>query len=282
MVPVLAMLGLAFLFKSLTYFFLFLGGSFQQTLQLSTVRAEAMELVFTWACFFGIYLWIDHVDAFEIGLVLIWCVITLLIAIISIYPYVIKPLLIRRNSSVQRDTVLEQRYASLLGNTKVFTTTAMAPNAYAVGLLPGLNFVLISQRIVDEFSEHELAGLIAHELAHLRLNHSFKLYAATCLAIVCGMALNTALAADLRALISNDALRAIACGGLFVGVPLVLIPALFQRNYEHQADLYAARITSAVQVEAMLRHLDELSLGSVTRGGLNYPGLAARIRHLYL
>lgn len=69
-------------------------------------------------------------------------------------------------------------------------------------------------------------------------------------------------------------------GALFYGLPMWLIPALFQRRFEYQADSYAAKIVGKENYVGSLIKLDKLTKGAVEKGGMTHPSLKKRINRL--
>ena len=270
-------LALAIALKLIAYGVAYGTGTLRLSWRMTTPVSEVTEAAFTAVCLFGV-----SAAAFAAGdgrgaELLSYLTLAVFLSAIAVYPFAIRPWFLLRSRSVARDHETEAAHAALLAGTHVYHTDGIRANAYATGGVGSSGVILLSDDLRTGMTPEALSGLLAHELGHLRLGHLPKLYGATLLAMACGLSLNAAFEADLTVLLPHIHYRAGVCGGLFYGVPMVLIPGLLQRRLERQADQYAALVTSPRAVAAMLYRLDELSGGAVTRGGLPYPKLAARL-----
>ena len=144
---------------------------------------------------------------------------------------------------------------------------ALGANAFA---LPG-GHVVVTDTLVDIASDDELLGALAHELGHLHARHA------------------------MRQLIQSSAVATVAAywfgdvSGLAAGVSASLLQAKYSRDFEIEADAYAARVLrasgrSAHGLARLLGRLERLS-GSAGGGSAaaylsSHPPTAERIRRL--
>ena len=158
----------------------------------------------------------------------------------------------RRCNDPERTRVLEQILAALLAEQPAsryrFTVTVVddaSANAFAV---PGGQVVIFHGLLVKAESAEELAGVLAHEVEHIRQRHSLK-------AVFRGLSLRAVLAI-------------VTGSGLGMGPVLEaagMIGSLqYQRADEEAADLGGMQMVQAAQIDPMgivrlLRRLDENS-----------------------
>ena len=205
--------------------------------------------------------------------------IFLVISIVPTYEYLIAPLFIIRNKKLiqkRLNIIIE----NIPGSIQISIVDKEFANAYAIGVLSNTKAILISKDLVNKMTQPELYGIIAHEVGHLKNNHLFKLYLSSLVALLIGY-LSTFY---FYPIIENSGynihvLRAVH-GSLFYGLPIWLIPGLFQRKFEYQADVYAAKIVGEENYINSLKKLDELTNGSVKRGGVTHPSLEKRIKNV--
>ena len=198
--------------------------------------------------------------------------IFLVISIVPTYEYLIAPLFIIRNKKLiqkRLNIIIE----NIPGSIQVSIVDKEFANAYAIGVLSNTKAILISKDLVNNMTQLELNGLIAHEVGHLENNHLFKLYLSSLVALLFGY-LSTFY---FYPIIENSGynihvLRAVH-GSLFYGLPIWLIPGWFQRKFEYQADVHAAKIVGEENYINSLKKLDELANGSVKRGDVTHPTL---------
>ena len=217
----------------------------------------------------------------ELPEIVISIVSFMFLVLIPAYEYFIVPYLILRNNEI---TEVPQKilHIKIPENIKVFVVEKEFTNAYAMGALPNSKTVIISKDLYNSMSKSEIGGVIAHEVGHLMKGHAFKLFLSTLFACFIGYVSTF----YFYPLIDNSGynihvLRGIH-GGFFYGLPLWLIPSVLQRIFEHQADKYAAKVTSEDNVISALEKLDNLSGGRVSKGGITHPPLKKRIDSINL
>lgn len=206
-------------------------------------------------------------------------ILFLTISIVPSYEYLISPLIIIRNEKLV-EINLSNRIKNITGNIKIFKVNKEFANAYAIGVLPNSKSIVLSNDLLQEMSQIELDGIISHEIGHLKKNHLFKLYLSALLALLIGY-ISTFY---FYPIIENSnynihILRAIH-GAFFYGLPMWIIPALFQRSFEYQADIYASKLVGKDEYINSLKKLDNMTNGTVSKGGITHPSLKKRINNI--
>lgn len=130
----------------------------------------------------------------------------------------------------------------------VWHTRRQCINAAVVGFLPRWRYVLLSDALVERFSEEQIAAIFAHELAHVRRRHMLKRAIVLLLPIAlwqcAGSLFPTAIAAAgqwLAALDLEPNLQAAVLFPLTMASYFVVVFAPISRLLEHEADLAACQ-----------------------------------------
>lgn len=218
-------------------------------------------------------------ETIEVSEIIINIVAFLVLSIVPTYEYLILPLVIINNNRLV-EIELSNNLKSIISKLKVFKVHKNFANAYAIGVLPNSKSIILSGDLFTKMSEKELDGIIAHELGHLKENHLFKLYVSSLLALLIGY-LSTFYFYPMieQTKFNIHILRAIH-GAFFYGLPLWIIPSLFQRNLEYRADSYASRVVGKNNYINALKKLNEITNGKVKEGGLTHPSLDDRINNI--
>lgn len=218
-------------------------------------------------------------ETIEVSEIIINIVAFLVLSVVPTYEYLISPLVIINNNRLV-EIELSNNLKSIISKLKVFKVHKNFANAYAIGVLPNSKSIILSGDLFTRMSEKELDGIIAHELGHLKENHLFKLYISSLLALLIGY-LSTFYFYPMieQTKFNIHILRAIH-GAFFYGLPLWIIPSLFQRNLEYRADSYASRVVGKNNYINALKKLNEITNGKVKEGGLTHPSLDDRINNI--
>jgi heat shock protein HtpX len=127
---------------------------------------------------------------------------------------------------------------------KVMLLSMDQPNAFATGRSPEHGVVAVSRGLVELLSERELAGVIAHELAHIKHRDTLTMTVTATLAGALGMLSQWAMFFGGG---QRDGERGHAVTGLVVAIlaPLAagLVQAAISRSREFEADKLGAEIT---------------------------------------
>lgn len=172
---------------------------------------------------------------------------TLGIGLVIVAGFSLAPLLIRAVTATRRPGWINQTTARALDGEiepeaiyVVSGTRGEQIDAFAVGIFPGFQYVFVTEALVESFDPEEIAAIIAHETAHLRLGHLRQ----RCLVV--------AVAGIFWALfvpVAGFAITTVVVGA----VVLTAILGLGLRH-EYAADRYAVSKTGrAVTLEALTR-----------------------------
>lgn len=155
-----------------------------------------------------------------------------------------------------------QELAALTGRDdfvyEFFIVRHDALNAFA---LPGGKIFIFSGAILNTETEAELAGLIAHELAHTVLSHGFQMMA--------------------DATLAGNTLQLLPYGGLLSNLTLLS----YSRDMERQADAFGTRLLAtagyaADGLENLMRTLDETGYQAPIEWLSTHPDTDERIRNI--
>jgi Zn-dependent protease with chaperone function len=171
-----------------------------------------------------------------------------------------------------RDAVnrLCEETGTRMSDVMVWDTQLSMRNAAVTGLVPGLRYLFLSDRLIRDVPARRIELLVLHELGHVRHAHSLKLLLMSCL---------------LGSLGSVSYLIGVASVGFYpaivVSVASCWISAIgfgrLSRLYELQADLWAARFSG--DTTEYLRSLADLG-GRPDRGGWLHPSFEKRCEFL--
>jgi len=175
---------------------------------------------------------------------------------------------------------LSRRIKNISGKIKIFKVNKEFANAYALGVFPNSKSIVLSDDLFNEMTQIELDGIISHEIGHLKENHLFKLYLSALLALLVGYISTFYFYPIIDDLNYNVHILIAIHGALFYGLPLWIIPVLFQRNFEYRADSYASKIVGKDNYINSLKKLDNIANGTVTKGGVSHPSLDKRINNI--
>ncbi|MHB8465491.1 MAG: M48 family metalloprotease [Acidimicrobiales bacterium] len=149
------------------------------------------------------------------------------------------------------------------------TGDAEAANAWFLGVLPSLRYVLVSDGLLEKFPADELDAVMCHEIGHGKEHH---------------LAVQLAIPGALLALLAVPvpAVRIIVLAAL-LGQPF--IKGLVSRALERRADDYASRTAG---VDATIRALERLAaanevprrVGRLAGLAKRHPGIAERVERL--
>ncbi|MBI5666744.1 MAG: zinc metalloprotease HtpX [Chloroflexi bacterium] len=172
-----------------------------------------------------------------------------------------------------------------LPKPRVYLIESPAPNAFATGRSPEKGAVAVTTGIMDVLNREELAGVIAHELAHIKNRDTLVASVAATMAGAIGMIADMALWATMFGGLGGDDEddgAAGLVGGLFTIILAPIIALLIQlaisRSREFGADEGGARILG--DPEPLARALEKLEGWMHGRGAVAHvnPGTA----HLYI
>ena len=130
-------------------------------------------------------------------------------------------------------------------------------------------------------TQRQIEGILMHEVGHFKHGHMRKLFYISLL--VSPLAISLFNIRSEMAILNNFLILDLASVGLAGGVLgflMLYIPGRFQRKYELQADLFAAKAVGAETYLSALDIMDEVSGGEVSKGGNTHPNLVSRVKHI--
>ncbi len=190
------------------------------------------------------------------------------------------------------------RRAGLASVPRLVYLPSPLPNAFTVGDSDGA-IIGVSQGLLETLSQRELAGVLAHEISHVRNGDTRLLGFAATMAVLCqniSLAGQFLLLLNLPLVVSGQAGISWAAIWLLMGGPYLslLLQYALSRAREYQADLEAAGLTgdpqalaaALVKIEAAQRSLVGRllwPLGSLRRPDTwfsTHPPTAKRVQRL--
>ncbi|SFL03512.1 heat shock protein HtpX [Halogranum rubrum] len=166
----------------------------------------------------------------------------------------------RRLSRTERETLAH--YGVPVDGVRVVARPEGVPTAFAVGVVPGHRYVYVTERLVEVLTPAELAGVVAHELGHLRRYHVFP-----------RLGLPTLFVVTWAAAVSADVGGAFL-GGLLLVAPVTLASFATSRWSEYDADAYVTRHADGVALADALDRLGQA--GYLRRDDVGLRRLLAR------
>ena len=154
---------------------------------------------------------------------------------------------------------------------KVFITENPQPNAFATGRNPEHAAVCVTTGLLAQVSNEELAGVIAHELGHVKNRDTLTMTITAVIAGAVSMIANFAffMGGDRR----NNPLGmvGIVLVSLLAPIAAVLVQAAISRSREFEADRAGAEITGRPLVAGLrlMAHIDHCGQGTIEN---NRPG----------
>ncbi len=184
------------------------------------------------------------------GVVALWSVVGLaVIASIALYPQI---MLLVWNTKPLTDEDLKARFERLfraagLQNRKVYVwqTGRSVANAAAIGIVPGTEIIVLSDMLLEKFSDEELDAIVLHEIGHIKRRHCIKRIAMVLVPLFL-LAVDQSMAWGLHAAITDSVMLNNAFGALTKFLPaiaflvyLLIASSWLFRNMEFEADEFA-------------------------------------------
>ena len=155
-------------------------------------------------------------------------------------------------------------------------------NAYATGILSANSIILISKDLYEKMSEKNMEAILCHEIGHHKKRHLIKNYIIYLIIalIIYSIFYVRGIMFSLSEFNQIANLASVAFVGGISGGIYYYIPAKFQKKYEYEADLFAAKKVGVKNYIDALKALDKISNGQVSKGGITHPTLRKRIENL--
>ncbi|HEY4332056.1 MAG TPA: M48 family metalloprotease [Ilumatobacteraceae bacterium] len=155
-------------------------------------------------------------------------------------------------------------------------------NAFQIGTLPGLRYVVVTDYLTDHLTERELDAVVAHELGHARRHHGL---------IKMGTSLGLLAILELAAVAAGSNHHSAPAAGLAIAgvvvfpVALILVRGLVGVRLERAADDAAAAEVGSEDLADALRKLGEVNDTKFDTGRAwsiftQHPGIDTRLARL--
>ncbi|MBM0659241.1 M48 family metalloprotease [Capnocytophaga genosp. AHN8471] len=210
----------------------------------------------------------------------------IMLALINSYYFLIVPL---RALFQKKKYLKNEEIESFLRNEgysyRIRIIKGKIENAFATGIFPFTKTILIGEPLSEKMTDNELKGVVFHEIGHLKLGHLYKMFflnmvSSIILVFLYGFSIKIIESQHYRDTIMEPVMVALV--GLIYGViAFILIPYIFQRRLEYQADAFAVRKVGAEQYVQTLEKLNEITENKMMKGSVTHPSLKDRIRNAY-
>lgn len=242
--------------------------------QVNGLMVMVTSFIFYYIVFFIFQYYLKHssITYFSQGYII------LLLLLLITYSYFIAPILSGKlNGNLIKNKEYSLQVKERFKETiPVYICKSNVKNAFTTGILPFSRIIVLGQPLILGMSENEISAVIAHEYAHIKYRHLLKIYFVS---ILC---------AFLYMYCMNEAHRFFTAGswtfflfaGGFSGLIMGIIPSIYKKHCEYQADAFAAlNVGSDLMISCLIK-LDELTDGAITRGNSSHPNLKKRIKNI--
>ena len=196
--------------------------------------------------------------------------VLLLLTMLAISPFLL--MMVWRNSQIP-DTELRQTLAEdcqthrlRIFGLRVWKTNGQVLNAMVAGVIPWLRVILISDKLVKQFSQHEIRAVLRHEAGHIRQRHvliRMGFVALPLLMLVSFEFSSLKLLSQIQSIGSVNwptigGVIAIVCAALVIVAYFATVLPWLSRRMEHEADLYASAIDQRIEPTQLTGMIDAL------------------------
>jgi heat shock protein HtpX len=145
---------------------------------------------------------------------------------------------------------------------KVFITENPQPNAFATGRNPEHAAVCVTTGLLSRVSNEELAGVIAHELGHVKNRDTLTMTITAVIAGAVSMIANFAFFMGGGRRNNPLGIIGIIVVSLLAPIAAVLVQAAISRSREFEADRFGAEVTGRpLWLASALSHIDSAAKG---------------------
>jgi len=160
----------------------------------------------------------------------------------------------------------------------LWNTGGQVANALVVGLIPGMRYVLLTDRLVEELTPEEVEAVFGHEVGHVKHRHLLLYLAflgASSLAVILALAPYLANLEETLSFHGRPDLAMIPVVAA-TGAYIFLVFGFLSRRCERQADVYGCRAVSCLETACQGHAEGQPRAG----GGLCPTGVLTFIRAL--
>jgi Zn-dependent protease with chaperone function len=135
---------------------------------------------------------------------------------------------------------LKFRFSNIL----LWNTHSGIANAMVVGILPQIRYVVFTDRLIGEMTDHEVEAVFGHEAGHIR--HRHMLYYLAFMMLSLAVVMEVWDAANLKSWVNWTLRKDLVLLPLFglVGTYIFVVFGFLSRRCERQADIYGCRAVS--------------------------------------
>lgn len=156
----------------------------------------------------------------------------------------------------ERITGLCEKAKTPISGVKIWDTfKEPVPNAAVAGLSKRYRFVYITRYLLELFNKDQVTGVVAHELAHLRLGHVFSYMIYSLDLVFLSIAMKLMILVFAPVLAGGSALQDAIEMVLFLALFAVTFTAL-ARECEYQADAFASAMSGSENFASGLETLE--------------------------
>ena len=222
-------------------------------------------------------LWIAIVSAITLCVI---CYPRILLLIWNTVPLA-DPSRIRRIDGLFRDSNLKPR------KVHVWNTGYSVANAAAIGIVPGSEVIVVSDLLLEHFSDEEIDAIVLHEIGHIKKHHCIRRIAMV-LGPLALLAFDQSLSAGFHAAINNSQFANVILGPATAYLPaigfllyLLVITRVSFRNMEHEADQFALESSlhsgTSISIDTALQKLSMIFPQQLHRRSGLHPSIAQRL-----
>ena len=212
--------------------------------------------------------------------VIVFFILFIFSSIPLLYNYIIAPIL---RYSYSRDIKYTNSFDYLKDKynfkVRICIIESKIVNAFAIGILPFSQTVLISSEIVNKFEKKQLESILFHEIGHIKLNHLVKLLFIQLLFLIpsfCNIYFILPLIIDLKIQAIFVALN----GAIFIGLLPLLVQSFFQKRFEFEADSFSTKVMQDDSMSKALYSLNQEVDGAMDKFSFTHPTLQNRINNV--
>ena len=163
---------------------------------------------------------------------------------------------------------------------RLFIMENPQPNAFATGRNPQNGAVAVTTGLMQLVNKEEVAGVIAHELAHIKNRDTLLMTVTATIAGAISMVANVAMFSAARG--NNNGIGALGTIALVILAPLAagIVQMAISRTREYEADRVGAEISGdPIALASALKKIAGAAAANPQHGGRAQSGLGAYVHH---
>ncbi len=171
--------------------------------------------------------------------------------VLSSVIFVFSPFLIRLSFHAKRieSGALEESLAALCkkanlrhaGILVIPTKGAPIANAFVTGIFPSFRYIFVTEHLINNMTEKEIEGVVAHEISHVTRKHMISYLAF----MLCFVSLSV-LIQEIGTMATGEEPSPWIIIGVFIFVWIILFGVISKR-FESEADIYGAKLSGSYE-----------------------------------